>query len=382
MKQLAFILLIFLSFLVIPISFAQENFRKSENSILEKSEVVNKDYFAAGEKVTLSGVVNGDAYLAAGNIFVDGVINGDLLVAGGNIIINGMVTGNIRAAGGELQLNGDVGRNVSVVGGSVTVGKSGKIMGSLTVGAGEVQVFGPVMRGVNVGTGSLILGSGVGEDVVAGVGDLSLQPGASVSGKLTYFSNNPANVSSEASVSGGIIHNLPPQSARANSDKFWSSFSYGWNWYVFLTSLVVGSLLCWLLPNYTKNIVSAMVGRPWLSLGIGFLFLIVMPIVIVILFVTIIGIPFAILLSVLYMFLMFFARIFAAVFIGEWIQRKLNQGQNLLLAFILGLLILSVLRLIPVVGGLIGFVATLMGIGAYMMNKRMLFRELRGKKIL
>ena len=50
--------------------------------VVEKDEMIDDDYFAYGETVTISGTINGDAYLAGGSVLVDGVVNGDLFVAG------------------------------------------------------------------------------------------------------------------------------------------------------------------------------------------------------------------------------------------------------------------------------------------------------------
>src|SRR5687767_13900949 len=78
--------------------YAEEN--SIPNVYLSKGEIINHDYFAAGNTVNLSGTVNGDAYIAGGNVTVDGTVNGDLLAAGGNVTILGKVTGNVRTAGG------------------------------------------------------------------------------------------------------------------------------------------------------------------------------------------------------------------------------------------------------------------------------------------
>src|SRR3989344_7344771 len=118
-------------FVFTPVALAQENLRSGEVSILEKVEVINKDYFSAGERVVLSGSVNGDAYLAGGNILVDGNIDGDLLVAGGNVNISGVIKGDVRAAGGSVEISGAVGGNVTAVAGNIRVGKGAEVLGSL-----------------------------------------------------------------------------------------------------------------------------------------------------------------------------------------------------------------------------------------------------------
>src|SRR3989304_8346367 len=106
MKKLfigALILLLSSLTLFVPNAQAKGN-PEPVSMVLARNEVVNKDYFAAGDTVTISGIVNGDAYLAGGSVLIDGTINGDLLVAGGTIQIQGPVKNDVRAAGGMITL--------------------------------------------------------------------------------------------------------------------------------------------------------------------------------------------------------------------------------------------------------------------------------------
>ena len=82
---LAFLILLAATFATS--AFAAKNFQRNETVLLSKDDVVEGDYFAAGERVTIAGTVNGDAYVAGGNVIVEGEINGDLIAAGGTVNI-------------------------------------------------------------------------------------------------------------------------------------------------------------------------------------------------------------------------------------------------------------------------------------------------------
>src|SRR5215471_14029474 len=81
--------------------------------------VIDRDAFAAGPLVEISGTVNGDVYAAGGQVLIDGRVNGDVLVAGGRVMLSGAVAQNVRVAGGQVSFSGTVGRNVTVFGGNV-----------------------------------------------------------------------------------------------------------------------------------------------------------------------------------------------------------------------------------------------------------------------
>ena len=65
-------------------------------SSVPAGEVINRDYFAYGESVEISGTVNGDVYAVGGQVLVDGTINGDLLAAAGMAWWNWCVPGIVR----------------------------------------------------------------------------------------------------------------------------------------------------------------------------------------------------------------------------------------------------------------------------------------------
>ena len=99
MKKLLFSI-IFVIFLIFTL-FATSQIDAQDNSelklakpgkltklyILGSDEVINKDVFAVGDRVDVSGTVNGDVYALGSEIFVDGTVNGDLLAAGGTVNI-------------------------------------------------------------------------------------------------------------------------------------------------------------------------------------------------------------------------------------------------------------------------------------------------------
>ena len=74
----AYFLPVFSAFLILifPLSiFAQTNDpTRGKTVILSKDQIIDHDYFAAGDTVTIDGTVNGDAYVAGGQVNINGVI--------------------------------------------------------------------------------------------------------------------------------------------------------------------------------------------------------------------------------------------------------------------------------------------------------------------
>jgi hypothetical protein len=137
-----------------------------------------------------------------------------------------------------------------------------------------------------------------------------------------------------------------------------------------LVGVFIAASLCLLLfPRFLGEAGATVGRRPWQSLGLGLAILVCVPFVGVVLLITIIGIPLALLLVPLYLLVLFLGWITVAQFIAQRGLEALRPGRPStlawqLLAMFLALVALWLVRQLPFAGGLIGFVALLAGIGA------------------
>lgn len=379
MKRISFVFLILLSPLLFSV-FAQE-LQSRESVVLPKGSTVNQDYFASGESVTLAGTVNGDAYIAGGNITVPGTVNGDLLVAGGTITVAGTVAGDVRAAGGQIIITGNIEGNVTTGGGSVTITNSARLGGSLVAGAGSLSIMGPVERGMTIGAGSVQLSNTIGGNVLAGVGRLTLTPDAVIQGNLTYYSKDKAEIQQGAQVVGNVnMQQIKEKDKKAPAAVALATFIPG---LLYLISLfIMGLLFLRFLPIFTQDTTNLVGREPWKSLGVGLLILILTPIVVVLLMVTVIGIPIGLVLFAAYLIYFYLSVMFVAIFIGKKILRQNGKTRAGVLALSIGLIIYGIISLIPIIGGLFTFLVMLIGMGALFIQKRNYYLNLRSKKIL
>ncbi|MDD2822556.1 MAG: polymer-forming cytoskeletal protein [Candidatus Daviesbacteria bacterium] len=366
------------------VAFAQTNLRSGQTTNLSSNETINKDYFASGNSVSLDGIVNGDAYLVGGDVTLNGTVNGDLLMAGGNLNINGTVTGNIRAAGGNININGKVGRNISAVGGSINVFQNASVTGSIVTAGGNINILSPAKDIVLAG-GQVNFGSSVSGDINAATEQLTLSPGAKIGGNLIYWSNNKANINPGASVSGTVTQNIPPRNTQSQNQITRQSvigvFAF-FKLISFLTALIIGFLLIYLFPEFTANIATKISSNWLLSFGVGFLVLAITPILVIMLFVTIVGMPIAVIWIFYILFALWLAKIFVALSIGQFLKRYLKQTWGIYLLYSVGLIVYYLIGLIPIIGGIFGFIAALIGLGAIILSKQSYYLDLRQKKLI
>jgi hypothetical protein len=330
---------------------------------IAKNEVVNGNVFVTGEKIEILGTVNGDVYAAGGNILVDGEINGDLIAAGGNIKVRGEINQDLRLAGGQIDIEAKVGGRITAFSGNLSIGSETSAQ-SLVTAAGNVDIAGTIE-----------------ENVDAAVGNISLSNGAQVGGDLTYWSEDNAQVSAEASVSGNIVKQLPPKFAKNNeaAKQAIRGVSQGMKLYFSLSSLlttfVIGFIFIRLFPNFTKKVTQEITKNFGSSLLVGFLIVVLTPAVILVLVLTIIGIPLSVIVGFIFVLYLYIARVFGMATLGEKLLHLGKQKQNTYWAFTIGLVAYYMLSFIPFIGGLTKFVVMLVGVGAVILANKNLYKS-------
>lgn len=351
--------------------------------VMAKSETIDHDYFGAGEQVTISGTVNGDAYVAGGTVIVEGTINGDLLAAGGQVTVLGTVTQNIRVAGGQVVISGQVGRNVTAAAGSLTFTEGATVAGNVVAGAGDLSLLAPVQRDVTLGAGNAVIGNRIGGNITAGVNSLTLTPNASIAGTLRYWSEEQATIDQAAVVTGGVQPQIISPQPRVRADQADDRTAQtAFRIFTFLAILLVGGIIVWMFPHFSLRVARTITGQPLPSLGMGFFALIGLPILCLILLVTVIGIPLAFMLFALYLKLLYISKVFVSLLIGSVILQQFDRKAHILWTYVLGLVVYSMVTWLPFVGGLVSFVALLLGVGSFLLEEHRTMAGLRKKDIV
>ncbi|NTU73524.1 hypothetical protein HGB07_05150 [Candidatus Roizmanbacteria bacterium] len=375
-------LLIYSVFFGIATVSAQEV--KSGNYIqFARDRQVNENLFMAGREVVISGTVNGDLYTAGRDVVIDGIINGDVLAAGGIITIRGSVSNNIRVVGGEVIIAGTVGGNVSAAGGAITLVDGAKVAGSMVAAGGKLSLLAPVAKGASLVGSNVTLGNIIGGNVIVRATQLTPLASTEVKGNLTYYTDRQISLPPGATVSGQLQyhHVAPPQTETQNNPI--QGLSAAWFLYklmVLIISLLVGLLLLKLFPVFTTGTASVIGGRPWASFGLGLGIVFLVPIICILLFITIFGIPLSLLLLFAYVLYLFFGSIFTALFLGQLTLRFIGNNRSSMLALVIGEAFYIVLITLPLFGGLISLVGTCFGVGAMAINKFRIYKVLRKRE--
>jgi len=345
-------------------AYAQQ---EGERKVVPFGQIIEGDYVAAGDTVEISGVVKGDAYVAGGQVLVNGTIEGDLLVVGGAVSIAGQVEQNVRAAGWQVIISGNVGRNVTVGGMNVEVTKEADLQGNFVAGAANTVLNGPVAKSVKIAGRNLTMSNKVQGDVEAAVDIIRLASGADLQGNFTYWSNREVSFEEGIQVRGTVTRKAG-QGFAGYAEQISGSVSSFLKPFLgitsFLSSLVLGALLIQLFPNFTRQTIFALREKKWRCLSNGLLALLLIPIIFGVFIITIVGIPLGIMLLFFSSLLLYIARIFVMLWVGMLITEKLGKNVSDMWAFVIGLIVYSILVQLPVIGWVVPSVAAILGLGA------------------
>ena len=96
---------------------------------------------------------------------------------------------------------------------------------------------------------------------------------------------------------------------------------------------------------------------------LGFAVLVLVPILSIVLISSTIGIGLGVICLLLYGIMFYLSVIPTAYYIGNWIAK--DKVENKYLLFAISVLVIYVLRLIPIIGGLVTFISVCFGLGMY-----------------
>ncbi len=349
-------------------------FRSGTTTSVPAGTTLPDDLYAAGQIVDIAGTVDGDIFGAGQTVTLSGSTTHDAMLAGSMVNLTGTAGDDLRAAGGTVNISGAVTDSASLAGGTVTLAGNGRIGRNLGATGGTVLINGAVARNVSVTGGQVTINGRVGGDVVANASKLNIGSGAVIRGNLVYTSSQRATIAPGAKILGTTTYHQMVKKERRRAP----GALFGLWLISLIGAFIVGSLILALSPVASVAAADTARSRPWISILVGFIILVAVPIALVIIAITIIGLPLALILLAAYLIMLYIANILAGFAIGRWIfDRARRPNVSLFLALLVGLVVLWILTAIPVLGGLIGFIALLIGLGALATQRYTMMRTFR-----
>jgi hypothetical protein len=291
--------------------------------------------FGKNVKMSADETLTGGLVAAGANVEILGKLGGGLKAFGANVLSAGDVRGALRSYGANVILAGKYRDKVKAAAANLTL--SGTFDGDVNVRAARI-----IVTPTAVIKGNLIYASA----------DLIVQKGARITGEVVQRQLVLKKQWIEKWGRRGIMAMIPV-------GVFF--------WLISIVALIiVGLLINYLFPKKTDAVISTISQPLWKNLWSGFIFLVVVPMAIIVAFITVVGIPAGIIAGILYGIAIYIS----TIYIGVWIGRKIlgylktSMATTFVWPLVVGIIVIGLLTLIPIVGCFFRLFILLLTLGA------------------
>jgi len=330
---------------------AEARFNAGDANYVAKDQTIDGNAYLAGNSVRVEGTINGDLFCAGSSIVVMGTVNGDVHCAGQTVVIGGQINGSLQIAGQNVTINGAITGSATAFGSTVTTETISKIGRDLTVGGQDVVLNGAVGRDVIGGASLMTINAAVGRDVQGDYQNLVISSNGNVAGILSYTSPQ------DAIISGQVAGHVQRYEAASYSGQRAVNPIIGvvtGALVMVLWTIMIALALALIAPKKMHTI-TTLSGRDLIIVfAIGFLALFVAPIIGIMLMITIVGLPLALIGLLAWLLLMLVSGGVTSYYIGRLLMKNLHPvASSSLTAGILALsFAIPVVNIITIIGSM------------------------------
>ena len=369
--KLVLIILMLITLVLSPLCFADD-----EEQNIDNAELLSEEESIQEQAIELiqndqhqPEIKSGDQYLIGDSVVVDSVIDGNLYVIGNDVTVKSQVIGNVFVMANKVTID-----NQGYITGSLyALGNDVEITGvvyDVYTSANNTTISGYVYRDVRSVSNNFSIYGTIGRDAYITANNIAFSKkddnessNGAIMGNLDYTANSELNLP-ENTVNGKVTFNQYKESTTSPI------------YYVILACssiifvLAIWGLFKWLSPKFIDNCDKLVTAKTLKTVGFGLLGLIVLPIIAVLLLIAGITASVGLLLLFTYFILVFISHAVSIIAINNIIAKKLKFETTLktFLLLIATSLVVLLVTFIPIVGGLINLVITILGMGIVLVS--------------
>lgn len=327
------------------------------------------NFYTAGSSVDIDHEVNGDLIAAGGRISVERVVARDAASAGGTVEVRAPIADDVRVAGGNVTIDSRIGGELFAAAGTLRLAERSRVRAAAMLAGGDVKVQGRIDGDLGVAGREIFVDGSVGGSATLRGEHIVLGPLASIEGDLHYASPNPLQRDPGARITGTFTEQDTPAQWRRERDRSVSALVWIHPLFVLGLSLA-GAVLFLIWPRALGTVYQTMRVHTLGAMLAGLALLFVTPPLIIVMMMSVIGIPLAFALLLLYPLFLLLAYLSAGFFIGKLILQGLKLDAAFgftrqVLGIFIGLVVLALLTWVPFVNILVMLFALSAGLGSW-----------------
>ena len=310
---------------------------------IEIAGFAENDVYAAGSSITLMGMVGDDAVLAGETIRISGTVSDMLLSASESLVMDGSVRGDMFAAGEELRLT-----------------ENTVIDGKLFLAGNDIKISGATVNGrTRIAANSVQLDGEFNDLVVIYSNDVVFGPDYRSLGDTKIVSNEELYRENLGVIPERLILEVK-QPSLLPVVLFQAWF--------YLSMLVTGVVMIYLFKPVTGDLHRFATERFWKNTGIGFLLVILTPLMVILLMFPVITIPLALLICTLFTVSLYLSYLAVAMMLGlqfiQWYSKEMTR-MTYYWSLAVGLVLIAIINNVPFIGPFFSALLLFFGAGSF-----------------
>lgn len=306
------------------------------------------DIWSIKNETIVEETVYGDIYAMSNNVEISSSeVVGNLFIMADNVKISGKIYGYAYIMANHVEISGNV-TGLYIMGNKVDIKETAYISTDAKVIANKLDLKGFIYRNLTAITESTNITSN--------------ELGKNVLGSIYYSGNIKGDT--EAIIGEKIKVEVPKISFDRNERMISKITTFATK---VITALAIIALIVYLTNNKKEN--KEINVKDYIKdIAIGFVYLILIPAVVLILFLTVVGIPIALFAFMLYFLGIYISIPITSIEIANTILKEEQSKFKKIGISLVVFLIFEIVRYIPVIGGIIRFLAILLGLRIIVKN--------------
>lgn len=326
-----------------------------EGDIEESYEFIASDLFEFNTDVTVDQIIDGNAFICGSNVTISSEIGGDVFVFADTLTFTdtAYVYGSIFTIANNFTMNG-LAYDIYGSCGNFTLGSDAGIARDIKIIANNTYINGTVNRDAYISTNTITFPEGA-TDLIGG--------------NLNYSSENEISIP-EGIVTGNISFSSTKATQQNIGDIIISYVNTLFS--AVLYTLAITLLAMWLAPKFTNKAPLLLKKKAPLSLGIGLLSTLVLIAAPVFFIFLTYGLGSSVSFAAIAIFILALtiSKAIFSIAAAKLLATKLHWEKPYLfvLLSLIVTLVISLIGFIPYIGGIAGFVVTMLGFGILVLS--------------
>lgn len=335
---------------------------ENETSDSENTEADFKegDVYLAGDDITINYIVDGNLFIFADSVTINSQIGGDAFIFAKSVTIGeqGYIFSNLFTVAENIDIKGVAYDLYSV---SKNINISGYIYRDIKVVANTLNILGTVGRNAFVECSDIQFGN---QEADSSEGQNTITSNGSISGDLNYTSKNELNIPDDK-VGGNInFTQKVVESSNTINNKIFDLGSF------IVTVILIWLVLLWIAPKFVKSCNQILTNKPLPVIGLGILTPIAFIFAFIIFLLLNITVAFSFLSLAVFCILLLVSSSIFVIAINNMLctKLKINKNVGIFGMLIVSALVLWLIKLIPILGTLVSFIVSILGLGIIVSN--------------